>query len=219
MSEYVILRDALGNQYRQRVTTAGADVIPHVFVDASVAPSAQPVKPAPGETFPVAENGAALTALQALAATIASARVGVSVAAAVQTALDVIATASVLLGTTVASGRVAVSVATAVQTALDAINTALAPPSSGFSGQFTVTTAGTSVQLNGGTSQALKDGIEVVCDALSAGHLLMRWATGSGATNGRRVYPGLSAYVAIDNVNKVWIDASANASTGSWSAS
>jgi hypothetical protein len=95
----------------------------------------------------------------------------------------------------------------------------VAPPSAGFSGQFTVAAAGTAVQLNGGASQALEDGIEIVCDTDSPGHLLLRWATGSGANNGRRIYPGMSAFVKIDNINKAWVDGSASGAKGSWSAS
>jgi hypothetical protein len=136
-----------------------------------------------------------LTALQALAGTITSAQLKVLLQAGTNVFGKLAANSGVIIG--------------AVEGA---------PPTAGFSGQFTVAAAATAVQLNGGTSQAIRDGVDIACDATNTGHLLVRWATGSGATNGRRVYPGMSAFVAIDNINKVWVDASVNGATGSWSA-
>lgn len=92
-----------------------------------------------------------------------------------------------------------------------------AAPSSGKSGQFTVTTGTSAVNLNSGTSQACSN-IEVACDLDSPGFLYVSWATGDQTATGTKVYQGQSIKFAINNVNLVWCGSSAASSKGSWLA-
>lgn len=88
-------------------------------------------------------------------------------------------------------------------------------PTAGAAAQFTVTTAGTAVQ---GAAQACTE-VEVCCHLESPGNLCVGFATGDlRAANSIKVYQGQSIKIKISNVNKLWFDASASASLGSWLA-
>lgn len=91
------------------------------------------------------------------------------------------------------------------------------PPTSGAAGQQTVTTSGTSQQLNSGTSSPC-NAITIRADIDNAGYILVAFSTGSHTANGFKLYAGQSVTFAISNVNKVWLDASANGLKASWIA-
>lgn len=84
-------------------------------------------------------------------------------------------------------------------------------------GQDTVSTSGTAVQLNGGTSQHIPNGAALVVRANggNAGVIYVGDSSVS-SSNGFELAAGESVSLHVDDVDAVWIDAASGGDGVSW---
>ena len=88
-------------------------------------------------------------------------------------------------------------------------------------GQQNVTTAGTPVQLNGGTALTIPNGFSLLIRAKQGNTKNISWSdTSAHATytnnTGDILAPGATAKMSITDVSKIWIDSQVNAEGVSW---
>lgn len=82
-----------------------------------------------------------------------------------------------------------------------------------FTDQITVATAGTSVQ---GPNVPAPTGVVVQALNANTGTIYVWWQTGDGRTHGWELNANNKMFFPVNNVNKLWFDASANTQKACW---
>lgn len=89
----------------------------------------------------------------------------------------------------------------------------------GATGQDTVATPGTAVNLNGGTGLAIPDNVAISLEGIvanSGDHVYVGYTSSVGSSSGRRLADGQEFHTYVDDVTDVWIDADTAGDGVSW---